>query len=166
MMKPRYSKNSGFTLVELIASLILVGLLGAVAGMGIVQMTDGFMFSKKNAETVQKARLVMARLVKELSAVSRSDISAATSTSIIFTRDAVPYNVNWGGNANDPLLIDGDTLADKVKTFSLAYYTAYDSSATIYSSVPPVTPIVEITLELEGADDISVTFMDRVFLRD
>jgi prepilin-type N-terminal cleavage/methylation domain-containing protein len=173
MMKPRYSKNRGFTLVELIASLILVGLLGAVAGMGIVQMTDGFMFSKKNTESGRTARLVMARLVKELQS-NDIVISSGDETSITFKReegDLFSYTVGWEG-AGHPLKIKKDTPAEEdpltdatsIQAFSLGYLDSYDGTPLVSHSAS--TKLIQIALKLKCGDDIPVTFTDRVFLRD
>ncbi len=55
----------------------------------------------------------------------------------------------------------GHILTDDVNEFELTYYDKYDSPASAYSSSN--TALIGITLKLKGADDMILTFEDRVF---
>jgi len=161
MKKNKNCNNRGFTLIEVIVSLVLVGIIGAIAGMGLVQISKGFVFSKKTAATAQKGQITISRLVKEFSAIT--SISSGTATSITFTRDpGVTHTISWAG-ANNPLLIATDILTDNVNSFNLEYYNSYNdpSPSTMYL---PSTALIEVTLELKGADDIPSEFVNRVFM--
>ena len=57
---------TGFTLVEVIASLLIVGILGAIAGMGLVTGMKGYMQAKENAHLAQKAQIALTRINREL----------------------------------------------------------------------------------------------------
>jgi len=158
-MRNKYNQK-GFTLLEIIAALILVGIIGATLGMGITQIINGFVFSKKNAETARKAQLAMIRLVKELkSANILNTPSPPAAASITFSGDAI-YTVSW--SAGNPLTMNSDTLTDNVNKFELTYYDSYNSSAAAYSAS---TTLIGITLELKGADDMILIFEDRVFVK-
>ena len=72
-------QDAGFTLIEIILSLILASIMAAVAGMGIVSFAKGFVLVKKSTQTAQKAQLAMARLTRELTELtSITDNSVAT----------------------------------------------------------------------------------------
>ncbi|MCE5263472.1 MAG: type II secretion system GspH family protein, partial [Deltaproteobacteria bacterium] len=47
--KIKTASSRGFTLIEVVVSLILVGIMAAVAGMGIVQATQAFIFTREAA---------------------------------------------------------------------------------------------------------------------
>jgi len=161
MKKNTDCNNRGFTLIEVIASLVLVGIIGAIAGMGLVQIYKGFVFSKKTTATAQKGQITISRLVKEFSAIT--SISSGTATSITFTRDpGVTHTISWAG-ANNPLLIATDIVTDNVNSFNLQYYDSYDDPSPSPSYLPS-TAMIEITLELKGADDIPSEFVNRVFM--
>ena len=72
----------GFTLIEMIASLAIVGILAAIAGLGLVQITEGFLLSRAGAESAQKAQLAMTRMVKEFTTIT--DVSSGSSNSVTF----------------------------------------------------------------------------------
>jgi prepilin-type N-terminal cleavage/methylation domain-containing protein len=153
--------NRGFTLIEVIVSLVLVGIIGAIVGMLLVQISKGFVFSKKTAATAQKGQITISRLVKEFSSIT--SISSGTATSITFTRDpGVTHTISWAG-ANNPLLIATDIVTDNVNSFNLQYYDSYNDPSPSPSYLPS-TAMIEITLELKEADYIPSEFINRVFL--
>ena len=67
------SDEKGFTLIEVIVTLVLVGITTALAGMWIVSVANGYVFTKMNANTVQKAQLAVTRLAKEFAAIKSVD---------------------------------------------------------------------------------------------
>jgi prepilin-type N-terminal cleavage/methylation domain-containing protein len=80
-----------FTLIEVIVSLVLAGIMAAVVGLGLVKITQGYVFAKQNSETVQKAQIAMTRIVKELGAAepqsgTATAITAAGTAAISYTR--------------------------------------------------------------------------------
>ena len=50
----------------MIASLLIVGILGAIAGMGLVTGMRGYMQAKENAHLAQKAQIALTRINREL----------------------------------------------------------------------------------------------------
>lgn len=157
--------QKGFTLLEIIVSIVVISIIAVIAGVGLIEITKGYLFSKKNAVTTQQGQIAMARLKKEFS--NMYSVSAATATSITLTRssDSPPrpsYTISWAG-INSPLLIDGDTLVDPVTSFNLTYCASYNSCSSP-SSYSNSTSIIEITLQLKGAEDSPMNLVDRVNL--
>lgn len=145
--------QGGFTLIEMIASLAIVGILAAIAGIGLVQITEGFLLSHAGAESAQKAQLVMARMVKEFSYIT--DVAGGSSNSITFdsfhadeTVDTIrSFSISWNGTVGAPLLLTcldcpggsvTEPLADNVVTFDLAYIY-YDTTANLVTAASPTS---------------------------
>ena len=83
--------QAGFTLIEIIVSLILVGILASMGGMAIVQVVQGYMTTRENSAVTQKAQLAMSRITREIIDMINSP-SGATATAT-----ALPIN-NINGN--------------------------------------------------------------------
>jgi prepilin-type N-terminal cleavage/methylation domain-containing protein len=95
MLRDRYGRimnEKAFTLIEVIVCLVLIGIMAAIVGMGFMRIAEGYIFAKKNAETVQKAQVAIARIVKELSTAQKaSGAASAISTTVLPTTTSVTY---------------------------------------------------------------------------
>jgi len=80
-------KISGFTLLEMVLALVLAAFLTAIAGMGMVMGTQGYVFARENTGMGQKADLALSRMGLEFMAMT----------------DVVAETVSAGGQ--DPYLI-------------------------------------------------------------
>jgi prepilin-type N-terminal cleavage/methylation domain-containing protein len=153
----RRKNQRGFTLIELIAVLVILGIVSVLGSMGLVNIAQSYLFSKKNVAAAGQTQVAMARLVKEFSAIQ--SIASATDKTITYTRaPGETHTVSWTAE-DQPVTIDGDTLIGTVKSFSLAYYNAYNGSAAAYSSS---TAVIQVTLVIKGYDDTPLTYVDRV----
>ncbi|MFC1495548.1 type II secretion system protein [Thermodesulfobacteriota bacterium] len=157
------SKNSGFTFIEVIVSLLLLGLLSVFAGMGISMAIKGYSITRKNAEVTNKGQLATTRLIKELKHIN--SVPSGTSTTLNYTsykQDILnSHTVSWAG---DVLLLDGDPLTDDVAGFDIGYYDTYNGIKQVSWSVN--SRIIEITLSLVGANNNIINFMIRVVPRN
>ena len=70
MARYRPHGRRGFTLIEVIAAMVIVSLMVSMAGMGIVMGIRGYVLAKENAHMAQKAQLAMARLTLEMRALT------------------------------------------------------------------------------------------------
>lgn len=175
---PHSKASDGFTLIEMIASLAIVGILAAIAGIGLVQFAEGYALARSGAESAQKAQLAMMRMVKEFHHIL--DVPAGSSLSIRFdsfhadealdTRRS--FSLAWNGTAGDPLLLTcldcpgGNVtapLADNVVSFGLTYlyYDAAGNLATAASRTaawaaalanPTRQAGLRLDLQLQSAD--------------
>jgi prepilin-type N-terminal cleavage/methylation domain-containing protein len=126
---------AGFTLIEVIASLVIVGILGAIAGMGIVTGMRGYLQAKENGHLAQKAQIALTRINREL--IGLTDVIARNDGAdpwVIFenrcplARRGIAkvgstvrlYNLSAG--STDLSGVTGDTLIDQIDSFSIKYY--------------------------------------------
>ncbi len=165
-MKMKTTEQKGFTLLEIVVCIVIVTIMTVVVGRGLVEMTSGYIFARKNAMIAQQGQIAMTRLKKEFSHNITSVISA-TATSIQFVRisDASIHTISWAGGSSPLLWDNSDTLIGEsiapVTSFNLNYYNSYSSSSSTYS---PSTSIIEISLQLSGAENTSIQLIDRVNL--
>lgn len=156
--------RNGFTLIELVTVIMIAAILSAVAGMGLVQIANGYVFARANTATAQKAQVSLARLVKELSSIKSISSATATATTLTYQRenDAThlieTHTLSWAG-ADQPITLDSDALVDKVNAFGMTYHNTYDTTAPAYSSA---TSVIEFSFTLKGYKDTPLTFVERV----
>ena len=128
--KKMVKKQTGFTLIEMIAVFLIMGVMATVAGMAIVTGMKGYLFAKDNLSISQKSQMAMARMNREL--MELLDVSTAESSRITYQRldgtgtvtqtiylDETDEKVKIASGLNPS---DGDTLVDHVGEFKLTYY--------------------------------------------
>jgi prepilin-type N-terminal cleavage/methylation domain-containing protein len=180
-MKIRKTNENGFTLIEVIVTLVLVGITATLAGMWIVSVANGYVFTKTNASTVQKAQLAMTRLSKEFSAISAVTATTPTPTSITYTRTNETLGVDTvtvSLNGNDlEITVNGvgpNILTDSVSGFTLRYCSNSQLNQTTCSRTAWAPPpsgeepskIIEISLTLKAGSNTPVPFVQRVIPRN
>jgi len=156
------SNEKGFTLIEVIVSLVLIGILSAMAGLGLVQITQGYVFSRQNSGTVQKVQIAMDRIVKELGAATVINSSPApTASSLNYTRLPGPITntITFSGTT---VQINGTTLINNVAAFSFAYFDATGIATTTAANIGRV----DINLTVTGANNQPSSFTNRVDLME
>jgi len=110
LMRP--SAQNGFTLIEMVLSLVLLGIVAVTAGMLIYQATRSFEALVDQKEVTQQATLALERISRELRqmkctpsgnacAPSASDVPVMTASELRF------LNSNYEGRG---LRLDGSTL--------------------------------------------------------
>jgi prepilin-type N-terminal cleavage/methylation domain-containing protein len=168
-------RESGFTLFEIIISLVILGIMAAVAGMGIVTGVKGYAFTRENAHLAQKSSLAMARMTRELLEIIDVDVTNVHA-------DALVYRNSRGWTAlgkvsqelklrNGPALPDasnGDVLIDNVAAFNLSYlkddgsgnevaWIAGTDDVTLLASIE-----VDLTLNRTDPDGGTINFHTAV----
>jgi prepilin-type N-terminal cleavage/methylation domain-containing protein len=163
-IKNLYDKK-GFTLIEVVTSIVILAILGTIAGIGFVSTMHGYFIAKGNTDTVQNAEIILARLAKEIN--STGSITSGNQTSLTFLSKSTnpvdpPLTLSWD-NPSKILSLGPDTLANNVSSFSLSYFNKFNdvTAGTTYSAS---TAIIKITLSLTGADNVISIFEERVFL--
>ncbi|MFC1813844.1 type II secretion system protein J [Thermodesulfobacteriota bacterium] len=153
--------DTGFTLLEVVLSLILFGIMAVVGGMGIVSFTKGFFFAKENYHTAQKAQLTMARLNRELielAYIANNDNTQPDPYIIydnVLGRHAIAKNGSIikmfdlsSGATSLPPIENGDMLMDNVDTLTLSYYKDYRSDTIWVLGTDLMDSLESIEIEL------------------
>jgi prepilin-type N-terminal cleavage/methylation domain-containing protein len=167
-MNIKKMNEKGFSLIEVIVTLVLAGITAVLAGLWISSVAKGYLFTQANMDNQQKAQLAMTRLNKEFLAIIAVDEANTSAGKITYTRSA------WGAgliagqiveSKGNLIQINGHTLTDNVNAFSLAYCDDVTSSSCPHTW-SSTKHIIEITMTLSGADGIQSTFTQRVAPRN
>lgn len=168
-MKDKLFNSHGFTLIEIIVSLVIMGILSIIAGTGIVAGLNGWMTARENVHLTQKAQLALQRMSREF----------LEHTDILGINNDVPYVVlrtNTGtslaiAKAGSTLkLIDspasgtltqgeidsGDILTDRVDGLTIDYLKG--NEAWSGNDIRELSTI-RVELSLNRIDNIAETLM-------
>jgi prepilin-type N-terminal cleavage/methylation domain-containing protein len=115
--------QDGFVLIELVTTLILIGVIGAFAGLFLYTGVNGFIASKRNSETALAAQIALDRISAELRYVSSLPIAPGADSITYLSKDLpgtrrLRYD---SGLRTIYLSVNGveNPLLDNVATFTL-----------------------------------------------
>jgi len=166
-------KSAGFTLIEIVVTMIIVGIMASVAGLGILSGVRGYVFAKTNSAISEKAQLAMARMNRTF--IEVLDITTASASRITYNR------LSGGVTTQETLYLDtadnsvkiaaggsasgGDALVDSVNSLTLTYKTG--TAAWSVGDAFENLSTIEINLVLARADGgNNVTFASVVSPRN
>lgn len=120
-------KSSGFVLIELVSTLILVGIIGSFTGFFLYTGIQGYLTSKKTSVGALQAQTALERVSKELSALE--SLPTVQSKSISYTSRTLPGQRSISFDDNTGVIsitVDGSSypLLKDVGSFSLSGDTA------------------------------------------
>lgn len=112
------SREDGFTLIELILVIVLIGIISASTAMLMLQGTKSYADLVNRKESLHNARLAMERISREVrmaASVGRSACTLNVTTTdrgtISFYRDAATDTVRIGGDGQP---VGGSVLAEGI----------------------------------------------------
>jgi MSHA biogenesis protein MshO len=184
LLRPIMRRHSGFTLIELIASIVVLGIISAAGAPVLVRSVQAYNSTLNTVTTLDKLRYATDRIARE---IRESTYNSSTSTSSLnmsttapsFTKvdylisgttiSSTTYTVlvsTSGSNVNISYTPSGgsDTVAvltDQLSSLQFAYYDNAGTSTTLATAVHYVE--IRLTLTANGQSYSSRT---RVALRN
>jgi len=177
-MKIYYSKQSGFTLIEMVIAITILGIVGGLSALIIDRTVDGYDATARRAKLHSGVRLAIDRIAREIRHALPNSIctydgsncnSAANRVYFLKTTDGGEYQTLSGnytsGNIRAPLPIapNTSTSIDVLSTNSLTASTnpwlvLYNTNNTdIYSSSTKRKQINSITTKnVDATNNIAV----------
>lgn len=140
MKQGKLKKESGFTLIEVIASLIILGILAIVLSSAIMYGVANLIYARSADQLSQQAQMAMARLDQEL--VNVQAISNASANQIIYTSsNGQQYTILMAGGqitlqqgAGTAWPLIGGVSTNNGDTAFLTYFTANGSNWSVESN--------------------------------
>ena len=147
--------KAGFTLIEIMVSLVLVGLIAAISGTAVITATRSYLFARENDAITQKAQLALNRLNREF--IELSDIRDANSTCVVYESPygrravasvggAIRYFPDYA-SATCPTS-GGDILVDGVQSFSILYNPNPNGTASLWSLGQDIRNLFALNVQL------------------
>ena len=122
---PHTPDSKGFTLMEVIITIVIVGIISGIAAMIILQGMQTYTKEQNLSDAHYQGRQAMERMAREIRLIrSTADITASTATTLRFTDvNGSALGFQW----TNPTLnrwngVSDDVLASGVAAFSFTYY--------------------------------------------
>lgn len=135
-MRRRY--QNGFTLIELIMVIMIMGIVSAIIGGILLNSYQTFQTAKNIGETDWQGFIALQRMTDEIRSIrSANDISTASTSQLSFTDingSAVTYQLS-GNN----LLRNSQTLASGIQSLSFGYLNSAGGTAATTALVRYIT---------------------------
>ena len=164
-MKPAFHSTKGLTLIEVVASLVVLAVVVGIGTLFIENVVKGYDFAQSHAHLAQKGQAALMRLVGDFCRIQSIDASSGAN-SITYTADfssegaaaVESHTVAVGVLDPTTLLYDGDVLIGRVNAFALSYYAA-DGQTEVG---PALARLVQVTLDCAGFGGTTCRFSTRV----
>ena len=167
-MKSRFIKignQQGLSLVELVASLVIAGILAVALTTIVVTAMDGYVFSQNSADVAQKGQLALARMRIEL--LNATAVSTATASKIVFTNPDGTYELEKTGGLitlrrTSAPAVTPKTLVDNIlATYAVGQLFVYQKESGTWSAGEDMALLYTIDITIKF-DDNSTVFRTSV----
>ena len=151
--------KSGFTLIEIMVSLVLVGLIAAVAGTAVITATRSYLYARENNAIAQKAQLALGRLNREY--IELSNVKDATGTCVVYEgpygkraiakvadTKAIYLFTGYGSDICPTTTSGGDILVDGVQSFSILYNPNPNGTSSLWSVGQDIRNLFVVNVQL------------------
>ena len=156
-------QEEGFTLVELIVTLVLVGIIGTFTTLFMYTGLNGYLRAKDTSEGALKAQIALDRISLELRDInSVSDFNADTNVDYTSVTLPAARRIRYdAGNGEILLSVGGNEnlLLDDVPTFSM---TATYKDLNYYGDNVDEVEAIEVSF---AVGEIGRLFRTRIFPR-
>ena len=157
-------RQAGFTLIEIILTLVLIGILSVFAGLFLTSFLSSYFLVKNNSDTAMKAQMAMDRISMELRDISPVSASVPSPVSVLTPNTLIAYTNQAGmvrtikrvgsnlylSTPTDNILIDG------VQDFQLS-----STYRNVYNIASNDTAFIDISFTVAGYPPFSTRIFPR-----
>lgn len=144
----RVNKNSGFSLVELIVVIVLVGILAALGAQMLGKTVQSFVFGRDVVKGDWQARVALERLTRDLRMVrAATNLTIIPATAITFS-DTDGNNVNYSITGTQ-LMRNTQVLADDVSNLQFTYLRS--DGNTVETTNPLLVYYITVSFDVTRA---------------
>lgn len=168
--QPRRSRDEGFTLIEMVITIVIVGIIGGLAAMIILQGVRAYSDERSRSDVHYQSRLAMERMSREIRQVrscGAPDLPGMVnpSASITFT-DINNETISFSRTGTD-LMRGADVLARNITALQFRFLDINGNESVNCGTTPTDAWLIEISLTAtDPQTSQSLTILTRVYPRN
>ena len=143
--------SKGFTLIELVIVITIIGIITGVVGYILLGTVDAWMFKFNRADLLSDGRLAMNRMVREIREIkNRGKVTTAASSEFRFENvDNIDITYDLSSTDLDRTA-DGtaNTLAENVSSLTFTYFDSNGNTIATPDVAPGATDIRRVRINL------------------
>jgi prepilin-type N-terminal cleavage/methylation domain-containing protein len=150
-------RQAGFTLIEIILTLILIGILSVFAGLFMTSFISSYSLVRSNSDTAMKAQMAMDRISMEL-----RDVSAVTALTV---DSLITYTNPQGAGRTIRQVGSNIFLSTPTNNILLDGVQAFQLSATyrnVYNIAANDMAFIDIGFTIAGTPAFSTRIFPRI----
>jgi len=140
---------NGFTLIEMVLVLSVVGLLSAAAAVGFLPVFDSWEQGESRSEAADTLAVALSRMIEEISQMKDAQsVVIAGASDFQFTdvnSNSIRYRLS-----GDQLLRNSDILARGVQTLTFSYWDINNAAVTSPTLSPAATNLWRMSVTISG----------------
>ena len=144
--------KNGFTLIELILVITIIGIIAGVVGFVLFGAVDAWTFKFNRADLLADGRLAMNRMVREIREIkNRGNVTTAKSSEFRFinTSDVdIKYKLDKGDLLNRTEDGTKNLLAEDVSDLTFTYFDSDGATIDKPDTNPDATDIRRVRINL------------------
>jgi len=164
-------REAGFTLIEIILTLVLVGILSVFAGLFMASFLSNYYLVKSNSDTAMKVQMAMDRISMELRDISPVSASVPSPVSVLTDNSLITYTnslsvvktIKFVGSNLYLSTASDNILIDRIQAFRLSatYRNVYNIDDTATNDMAFID--IGFTVDVAGSP---IRFDTRIFPRN
>ena len=158
-------QEAGFTLIEIVVTLVLVGILSVFAGLFMTTFLNGYFMVKNNSDTAMKAQMALDRISIELRDISPISVSVPSPVSVMTDNSLITYTNSSGAVKTIKFITPNIYLSTPTDNILIDHVQAFTLSATrgnVYNVDANDVAFIDIGFTVSGYNN---PFSTRIFPR-
>ncbi len=154
-------KSNGFTLVEIVITIVLIGIISGIAAMILLRGARVYSDEQSRSDVHYQARLAVERMAREIRLIrsaTATDITTMTATNLQFN-DISGNNIQFqrtGASAPYSITRNGSALANNIQSVAISYYQNDGTTAVTLATVTTLWFVdISVTAQ-EGAETVQM----------
>ena len=160
LMTEKLKNAKGFTLIEIIIALVILGAIGVVGTMALANVIKGYQWAKDNAHLSQKAQVALTRITSEL--------NFATDVSI--NGNTIRYDAQYPDgttSASNRIGVQGGQTVLRLSVDNSPLGQGYILADNVIDFTPsrPNNHLIAIELRMQGVNGTEKTLTTSIAVR-